>query len=217
MGVAVKTVGVVLTLAYPVAVFFALTHLSARTVGLLGLCVAIPFFALKYRNADREHLFAVLRVPLVVVALLLASALLDDARFVLALPVLISAALLVTFGGSLRGEMPIVERFARMKRGAQDSSTTSAAHPDGVGAGGPGGPRTTRRKDLSDAQIRHCRQATIAWCVFFAINGVVAGALAVAEMTVAWAVYTGGIAYGLMGLMFAGEYAVRVYRFGAAR
>lgn len=188
MRVLVKVVGVVLTVAYPVAVFFALTHLSARMVGLLGLCVAVPFLALKYREADREHLAAVLRVPLVVIALLALSAILDDARFVMALPVLISVALLVTFGGSLRGEMPIVERFARMKE-----------------------------KTLSVEQVDHCRQATIAWCVFFVVNAAIAGVLAVLEMKTEWAIYTGGIAYGLMGLMFAGEYAVRVYRFGAAR
>lgn len=188
MRVLVKVVGVVLTVAYPVAVFFALTHSSARTVGLLGLCIAVPLFVLKYREADRDHVLAVLRVPLVVIALLALSAILDDARFVMALPVLISVALLITFGGSLRGEMPIVERFARMKE-----------------------------KSLSAEQVRHCRQATIAWCVFFVINAAIAGVLAMLEMKTEWAIYTGGIAYGLMGLMFAGEYALRVYRFGAAR
>lgn len=188
MRVLVKVAGIVLAIAYPVAVFFALTHLSARMVGLLGLCVAVPWLAFKYREADRDHLIAVLRVPLVVIALLALSAILDDARFVMALPVLISVALLITFGGSLRGEMPMVERFARMKERA-----------------------------LSEEKVRHCRQATIAWCVFFVVNGVIAGALALLEMKTEWAIYTGGIAYGLMGLMFAGEYAVRVYRFGATR
>lgn len=188
MRVVVKLVSVVLTIAYPVAVFFALTHVSARMVGLLGLAIAVPLLALRFREADRAHLMAVLRVPLVVIALLALSAILDDARFVMALPVLISVALLITFAGSLRGEMPIVERFARMKE-----------------------------KSLSEEQVRHCRQVTIAWCVFLVINASIAGALALLELKMAWAIYTGGIAYGLMGLMFVGEYALRVHRFGATR
>ncbi len=185
MRAVVKSIGVLLTIAYPLAVFWGLTHLSARVVGMLGLCAAVPWIAYKLRGADREHLAAVLRVPLVVVALLLAGAALDDPRFMMALPVLINLALLVTFAGSLRGEMTIVERFARMKEA-----------------------------DLSEAQVRHCRQVTVAWCVFFVANAAVAAALAALDLRLAWAVYTGGLAYVLMGLMFAGEYALRIRRFG---
>jgi len=66
---------------------------------------------------------------------------------------------------------------------------------------------------LSEAQVAHCQQATMAWCVFFVVNAAVAAALALLEMTGWWALYTGGIAYGAMGVMFAGEYVVRQYRF----
>ena len=214
----VNSVGVVLTIAYPVAVFFALTHFSARMVGLLGLCFAVPLLALKFRSADREHLMAVLRVPLVVIALLALSAILDDARFVMALPVLISVALLITFAGSLRGEMPIVERFARMQEARRVRRNGARSSPGGVAArSAAGDPAVEKEKSLSEAQVRHCRQVTIAWCVFFVINAGIAAALALLELKMEWAIYTGGIAYGLMGLMFAGEYALRIHRFGVAR
>lgn len=185
MRAVAKMIGVVLTLAYPLAVLWALTHLGPRALGLVGLCVAVPWIAWKLRAAERKEAMAILRIPLIVLALLLTGAVLDDARFALALPVLINAAMLVAFAGSLRGEMPIVERFARAKSG-----------------------------ELSEAQVRHCRQATVAWCVFFVVNGAVAAGLALSDLRVAWAIYNGGIAYGLMGLMFAGEYVVRVRRFG---
>jgi len=184
MRIVATAISVVLAVAYPLAVFWALTHLSARTVGLLGLCVIVPGMLWRFRKARREDLAAVVRVPLLVVALLAAGAVFDDQRFVLAMPVLISLALLVAFAGSLRAEATLVERFARAKEG-----------------------------ELDEGQVRHCRQVTIAWVIFLALNAGVAAFLALAEMRTAWAVYTGGIAYGLMGLMFAGEYVIRQYRF----
>ena len=67
----------------------------------------------------------------------------DDQRFVLALPVLINAVLLIEFGATLRaGSMPMIERLARM----QETS-------------------------LDEAQQRHCRHWTGAWCAFFLLNG----------------------------------------------
>jgi len=184
MRVFAAVMSTILAVAYPVAVFYALTHYSPRMVGLLGLAILIPLFALRFHDADRAHLWAVLRVPLVVLSLLLLGVLFDDQRFVLAMPVMISLALLGTFGASLRAPMTLVERFARMQE-----------------------------DHLDDAQVAHCRQTTVAWCVFFVVNAAVAAALALLEMTGWWALYTGGIAYGLMGLMFVAEYIIRQYRF----
>lgn len=175
---------IVLGVTYPLAIWWSLTHYSPRVVGVLALALVLPMMLLRFRNAEKGHLLAALRIPLVIMGLLLLGVIFDDERFVLAMPVLINAALLLTFGASLRGEMPIIERFARM----QDP-------------------------DLTPPKVAHCRQATVAWCVFFVLNGAVAGVLALAAPLRWWATYTGGIAYALMGLMFAGEYVIRAYRF----
>lgn len=176
---------VVLTVAYPFVIYGALASLSARSVGVLALSVAIPLFALRLRAAPPAQRRAVLRVPLVVLALLVLGAAFDDERFVLATPVVVSLALLAVFGASLRGPGPTqIEAFARLQE-----------------------------PDLSPAQVAHCRQATVAWCVFFVANAAIAGGLALAGARAAWALYTGGIAYGLMGMLFAGEYVVRQARF----
>jgi uncharacterized membrane protein len=112
------------------------------------------------------------------------AAAIGDGRFLLWVPVLISGLLLASFGASLRaGSIPWVERIARL----QDP-------------------------ELPPAGIRHCRQVTLAWCMFFAANGAVAAGLAVWGPFAWWAAYTGGIAYGLMGLMFAGEFLIRRVR-----
>ncbi len=182
MRVLGAALNLVLAVAYPIAIWVALTRWSARQTGLLVLALVVPALLLRYWHAKREDLLAVLRVPLVVLGVLLLAVVTDQERYFFLIPVLINVALLGTFLGSLRG-VPIIERFARMQE-----------------------------PDLSDPKRRHCRQVTVAWCVFFAINGAVAAALAAAPMAW-WAAYNGGIAYALMGLMFVGEYVLRRYRF----
>lgn len=183
MGKVLAVLNTVLVAGYPVAVYYGLTHLSARSVGLLLLCLLLPGLLLKWRSARREDLLTVARVPLSVMALVGLGALLDDSRFVLALPVLINAVLLYTFASSLR-HTPMIERFARMQE-----------------------------PQLSPAQVRYCRSVTHVWCAFFAFNALVSAGLALWAPVRVWALYTGLIAYVLIGVLGGSEYVVRKYRF----
>lgn len=169
--------------AYPLAVYFGLLHLGARSVGLLLMLLLLPGLAIKWRRARREDLWVVARVPLSVLALVALAALFDERRFVLALPVLINAVLLINFASSLRST-PLVERFARM----QDP-------------------------ELGPEQVRYCRTVTVVWCMFFLLNGALSGALALFASVASWALYTGLVAYLLIGLLATAEYVVRKARF----
>jgi uncharacterized membrane protein len=148
---------------------------------LLGL--ALPVAALRLRGARREHVSAILPAPLIVILLVAVGTILEDRRFMLAMPALISAALLAVFGASL-GKTPMIERFARLQR-----------------------------PDLPPSHVAHCRQITWVWCGFFVVNGAAAAALAVAGPLAWWTLYTGLIAYVLMGILFLIEYILRKYRF----
>ncbi|MCB9595947.1 MAG: hypothetical protein H6719_24720 [Sandaracinaceae bacterium] len=185
MKILVGVLTTILVVLYPLGIWFGLTHFSARTVSLWILALLVPSLLYRFRKARREDLWAVLRIPLVIGVVVSGGALFDDRRFVLAMPVLINLALLATFATSLRGT-PMIERFARMQE----------------------------KDGLSDAQVAHCRQVTWVWVGFFALNASIAAVLASNEAWVsAWATYNGGIAYALMGVLFAGEYVVRQYRF----
>ncbi len=172
-----------LVAAYPLAVYIGLTRFSARGLGLLLALMLAPGLLYKLRRARREDLLTVLRLPLSILALLALAAVLNDPRFVFALPVLINLALLAQFAGSLRST-PIVERFARMQQPA-----------------------------LSPQQIAYCRSVTKAWCVFFIANAATSALLAWLSPLFVWALYNGLIAYVLMGLMGGVEYVVRKFRF----
>lgn len=95
-------------------------------------------------------------------------------------PVLISAFMLALFGTSLLRGMPVAERLARL------------AEPE-----------------LPDVAIRYTRRVTQVWCLFFLFNGVLAAALTLWAPLSWWTLYTGVIAYCLMGILFAVEWIVR--------
>jgi uncharacterized membrane protein len=101
------------------------------------------------------------------------------------MPVVINVVLLATFGETLRpGQVPMIERFARLVE-----------------------------TDLGEEKKAHCRAWTVRWCTFFVLNASVALALGLLATPFVWAAYTGGIAYALIGAMFAAEYLTRKSRF----
>jgi uncharacterized membrane protein len=182
-GRALAAAGAVLTLAYPVTVYVGLSRVSPRALGVSLATLLGAGVLLRLRGARREHALVAARIPLTVMALLLAGALLDDRRFVLALPALTNGALLAHFATSLR-TMPIAERFAR-----------------------------AQEPHLSPERVAYCRAITVMWCAFFVANGAVCAALALAGPLALWTLYTGAISYVLIALVASLEYVVRKARF----
>jgi uncharacterized membrane protein len=96
-------------------------------------------------------------------------------------PVLVNGALLAAFGASLVSGRSMVERLARL-----------------------------REPDLPAAAVGYTRRVTQAWCLFFFMNGGVALCTALFAPEALWSLYTGLVSYGLVGLMFGGEYLLRI-------
>lgn len=94
-------------------------------------------------------------------------------------PILVNAIFLFIFAISLKQKQTLVERMARL-----------------------------RNPDLPESAVRYTRRVTEAWCLFFILNGALAW-LSIGAGEAVWALYNGGIAYVLMGLMFAGEWLIR--------
>ncbi|WP_051231438.1 COG4648 family protein [Stutzerimonas azotifigens] len=182
------------------------THPGARTpwrrltgAALLAAGLAYPFAVYFGAAALSPRVFALLlgalwlarallgvRSPggrwaaLAALGFCLALGLADDPTLLRGYPVAISLALLGLFAASLVSGTPVVERLARLQE-----------------------------PELSPAAVRYTRKVTWLWVGFFAFNAVVAGALALWAPLAWWTLYTGLIAYLLMGLLFAGEWLVR--------
>lgn len=95
-------------------------------------------------------------------------------------PVLVSATMLGVFFISLHHGPSVIERLARLQT-----------------------------PDLPEQAINYCRKVTQVWCVFFVVNGAIAWST-IYRSDEAWALYNGLISYLLMGLLFAGEYLIRL-------
>ena len=119
---------------------------------------------------------------LALIALVLggASLLFRAPDFVYFYPVMVNVVLLSVFVSSLYRSQTIVERIARLRD-----------------------PR------FSDKEIPYARKVTLAWSLFFVINGCVAFITVLMEDKFYWSIYNGAISYVLMGLMFAGEFYCR--------
>lgn len=119
-------------------------------------------------------------MALAAIAFCAVSALLDSPSLLRWYPVLISGFMLALFGSSLKYGPPIAERLARLSE-----------------------------PDLPAKAVVYTRHVTLAWSVFFLCNGLIAAALTLWAPLSWWTLYTGLIAYGLMGLLFAFEWLLR--------
>ncbi len=184
MQVLIGVLQAVVLLAYPVAVYFGLSRLSTRGVGLLVLVMLLPGLVKALRHR-RKQLMATAGLPLAVAALMLLAIASDDVRLVLAYPALVNLVLLGQFGLTLRkGSMSMVERFARLQV-----------------------------DDLSPKEVVYCRVVTAAWSGFFVLNGAACALFAAFASRAAWALYTGLLSYVILGLLFAVEFTIRKYLF----
>lgn len=95
-------------------------------------------------------------------------------------PVIISSAMLMVFGGSLFSRQSLIERLARLQT-----------------------------PDLSLKGVKYTRKVTQLWCVFFLFNIILTTALILTRQYAYWAIYTGIIAYIIMGVLMLGEWLVR--------
>ncbi|GGJ99000.1 hypothetical protein [Pseudomonas matsuisoli] len=95
-------------------------------------------------------------------------------------PVLVNLMLLTLFGSSLKIGMPVVERMARLREPA-----------------------------LPAHAVRYTRRVTEVWVLFFIANlGITIGLTLWAPLAW-WTLYTGLIAYLLMGALFLAEWLIR--------
>jgi len=183
-------VALVLTAVYPLVVWRGLLAGSPRRVALVLLLILVPTVALRVvGGTSRQRAWQGVRhlsvLPFVSLAALGLAAWLDSSGFILAVPIAINTLMLSAFGSTLRrGVTPMVERFARLQV-----------------------------PDLDEEQRAWCRLWTRLWCAFFAVNGAVAGLLAVFAPLDWWAFYNGLLAYLLVGAMFAAEWTLRRRRF----
>ncbi len=173
--------GVVLA-AWPVLIWLGITRGQMRWLApVLGLLLLARLWSLRGAAAGASPLRALI-LPGTAggAALVLASLLLRQQGLLLYYPVVVNAVLLAVFAVSLWHGRPLIERIARM-----------------------------RTPNLPAAAVTYTRRVTQVWVVFFALNAAVALQSCLSNDLDWWALWNGGIAYGLMGGLMVIEYGVR--------
>ncbi len=185
MRAALRILLVLLSLGYPLLVYLGLRFFEPRMVALFLAATLLLRLALGPRRHQALSLGKTLSFPLAMLGLAYAlTFFFNDGLFFLFVPALFSAALLLSFGRSLLVPPSLVETFAR-----------------------------AMRSDFSDEHVAYCRGVTMLWTAFFLLNGSLSLLLALNGSLEAWTLYNGLIAYILMGMVFAGEFLYRRYRF----
>lgn len=176
-----KLLVAVAMIGYPLLVYGGLRLLQPRWLALaLGGALLTREIGRSRQGATSPFL-----VPLVLVGVILALALVfNEGRFFLFVPVLLNAALLVSFARTLIAGPSMVESLARRRFG-----------------------------QVPIEHVGYCRRVTEVWCVFFVINSGVILWLALRGPLEHWVVYTGLVAYLLMGALFTAEMTYRAWRF----
>lgn len=124
------------------------------------------------------------RYQVILAILFLLGALLIPSKTAKLLPVSAHLGLGALFLISLKNNSSLVERFVRLEY---------PVFPPGI--------------------VEYCRQVTWSWVCFFVFNAVVCAMIALSSSDAFWAFYNGVIVYIEMGLLFAGEYLYRQWRF----
>ena len=175
---------ILIALGYPLLVYFALDLASPRAIALAILAL----YALRLATLAKGRLAAYARIAgPVAVAITAASAISlvwNDPRGLLLSPALVNLALLAVFAASLASRETVIESLA-LAHGAVGSEELSA----------------------------YCQKVTAIGCALFAANAGVSAWLALFGTRASWALYTGLVAYLLMGLLFATEFVYRHWRF----
>ena len=176
-----------ISVLYPVIVYCGYRYwgLSPRRLSLMLLALAFYHFLNFTRSKSqvergRTGIFVVLILVCALVAFLA-----DNILFVKFYPVLVNLSLLSFFGFTLWRPPSFAFRMASLHN------------------------KSLEKSPLFKAVVRYCQKVTIAWCVFFVVNGSIAAFTVFVGSDKIWSLYNGLISYILIGLFFMVEYLVR--------
>jgi len=149
--------------------------------GVLAAIFAIVFVIRHINSPAKRGTIPHANIVLITVLSLLAFSVFFNSALALKFyPVVMSLSFLAIFGYSLYKPPSVVEIIARL------------------------------HEELDEDGIAYTRRVTQVWCGFFIINALIATGTVFHEDEQVWVVYNGLISYILMGLLMAGEFAVRI-------
>lgn len=199
MNIFSKIIFVVLSVIYPLVVFISLVvfqvpvkvfSLFVVFIGLVYLLLATGENLTSGKKSTLSERISKNWKFLLSAGLLLTAGIIciitGKTLFIKLYPVIMNLVFLFTFGATLFFRPNICYRFACMAD------------------------KKIAKSMIARRVEKYCFGVTVIWCMFFILNGAVALYTVFCKNDKIWSVYNGGISYGLMGLLFAVEFLVRM-------
>lgn len=193
MKTPLKVLFTILSVLYPIIVFSCLVifHVPLRIfslfivfVGFLYFCIATggnsDSFVEKVKKNSKIFISSALLLFAGIVCFITGKTI-----FIKLYPVFMTGIFLFTFGSTLFFPPNMCFRFACL------------------------GDKKLKNASYSKKVEEYCKKVTIIWCIFFILNGTFALITVFSNNDKLWSIYNGGIAYILMGILFAVEFLVR--------
>ncbi|MES2205803.1 MAG: hypothetical protein V4525_03280 [Pseudomonadota bacterium] len=177
-----------LTIFYPVIIYYALNFFSPRVVGLI---VLVTLFIKHYHQT--QGLWSGLAKPqkwvfYILVLFSLNISFFNSELLLKLFPAFVSLSMLFLFSYTLFYPPSMIERFARLSK-----------------------------KELPSTAIFYTRKVTYIWCGFFIININFSLITVFCFSKKYWLIYNGFVSYLLMGLLMGGEWIYRYWRLPESR
>lgn len=169
-----------LIIAYPFAVYFGLNYFSPRYIALGLILIFFLRFILIAPNIKSHAKFTLIAITVAGIVVSILGIIFNQNIMIKLYPVVMNLLMFGIFFYSLLYPPTIIEKLARIKT-----------------------------PDLPKAAEEYTRKVTIAWCVFFVVNGLVALWTALFSTLKIWTFYNGFLSYILIGVMFVAEFIYR--------
>lgn len=171
---------ILLTISYPIGVYFGLSYFAPRCISLVIMLVFVLRFILISYTTKFSIQNTVFLVALVGIGIGLLGAISNQDLIMKLYPVLINLLMFGVFFHSALYPPTVIERLARLKS-----------------------------PNLPNEAIKYTTKVTLVWCGFFIINGAIALWTAVFATAKSWAFYNGFLAYIFIGVLFVTEFTYR--------
>jgi uncharacterized membrane protein len=176
-----------IAIMYPLLVFCALVvfKLPIRYLSIGIIIFAIVYSVINSRNYRGKHTAALFISPLILCVIGVISLCLDDSPVLIKMyPALADLAYMTIMVTSFFFPPPLAYYFIDIFD------------------------KTIKTKIPKKTFDSYCLKASVVWCVFFAIDAIIAVLTTYRGSELIWGIYNGGITYCIMGLIFVGEFIV---------
>ena len=171
----------ILPICYPVIIYLGLKYSAPGVVGAGIAGLILLRILLQKKRPNPEVLKPLIPLAGLIILIFFINLFLNQELIIRMYPVIMNFGFFLLFVGSLFRPPSMIERFASM----------------------------TENKISTELKQYTCK-VTIVWSVFLAINTAISIYTVIFSSLEIWTLYNGFIAYLLMGLLFSGEYAIRL-------